>query len=95
MTRRIRIENTEGPGVFTKITDVATGEELTNKMLVTRIEIDAREYVKAVLHVDGPHINLVAEAETKRTATIVFDPGDPGSVERAIMAIRDMSEGRI
>jgi hypothetical protein len=91
--RNIRITNDQGHSAYTRIVDTETGEDLTRKLMVTHIEMDVSDMVQATLHVIGPHINVVARAETKRTATVTFDPDDPGSVERALMAVRAIAAG--
>lgn len=91
----VRIENADGRGISTQITDIETGENLSKKLKVSRIEIDATEVIKATLHIALPAIDVRAVAHTKRSATIIFDPDDVESVQRAFESIRELTRERL
>lgn len=61
--RRIRIQNDGGIGSFTKITDADTGESIDHIYHVRVIDIDARDWPRAILWAYAPAMDVVAHAE--------------------------------
>lgn len=61
--RRVRIQNDGRIGAFTKLTDADTGESIDHIYHVRVIDIDARDWPRAILWAYAPVMDIVAHAE--------------------------------
>jgi hypothetical protein len=74
----------------TKVYDVATGEDITSLLRVHRIVLDVYdEPAQAVLSCHAPAIDCVCEIRIETERTLVYDPDDIDSLDKAVALLSE------
>ncbi len=63
--KRVRIVNHGGPAHLTEVTDTDNGEKVENIARVDLSIVPVKEPVKAVITVNAPIVDVIADAEIK------------------------------
>ena len=64
--KRVKIVNPGGPAHLTEVTDAETGAKVENVARIDLSIVPVKEPIKAVITVNDPVIDLVADAKFKR-----------------------------
>ena len=72
--KRVRIFNAGGPAHLTEVTDAETGEKMENVARIDLSIVPVKEPIKAVIAVNDPIVDLIADAELKHTCPCCGKP---------------------
>jgi hypothetical protein len=87
----------DGTALNTRIIDADTGQDISNDLHCSRIEIDTSDdLVRATFQVHSVPLDLVApDPIFEREATLYFDPNNTDSIDRAIAELQRQRAAQI